>query len=258
MAIGNKKTTNHLEGFKAEINKVSKSNATDFFNWFDESGGNVETNFVKGQCEFTLYILTPTLGLTQNLKDKTILEIGYGGGRLLAEASRSFKHAIGVDIHENDSFVKEEFKKRNITNFALLKNDGKTLPVKDSSINLIYSFIVLQHIEKISTFDSYMQETYRALEEGGIAILFFAKLYRLSLNNTSKTLYTLDKLLEKIHHKGYREIITNVNCVNLKVSLPYAEKRARKVGFTIIKKGVSKKLPDLTKYGGQHYLILKK
>jgi ubiquinone/menaquinone biosynthesis C-methylase UbiE len=145
-----------------------------------------------------------------------------------------------------------------ISNFELLQNDGKNIPVADASIDLVYSFIVLQHVEKIKIFNSYIEETYRILNDGGIAILFFGRLYEFSSNTQSKILYFIDTLLEMLHPKGYKEILTNVNCTNLKVSMSYAKKATKIAGFTILSQGVSKKLPGFQNYGGQHYLILKK
>lgn len=258
MAVGNKKMTNHVIGFKEEIEKASKGNANDFFNWFDESGGDIDTNFIKGQCEFTLYILMPILKLLKNPKNKTALEIGYGGGRLLAAASYFFGKVIGIDIHNNMSTVKDELRQRNITNYELLQNDGKTIPTEDSSIDLVYSFIVLQHVEKINIFESYLEESYRVLKKGGLAVLFFGRLYQKSSNTESKILYKVDRFLEKIHTKGFSEVLAKINCTNLKISLNFAKKKAKETGFSILGEGVSKKLPNLTRYGGQHFLVLRK
>lgn len=258
MATGSKKTTDHISGFKEEINKASKGNSNAFFNWFDESGGDINTNFIKGQCEFILYILMPTLKLLKDPKNKTALEIGYGGGRLLAAATHFFKEVIGIDIHNNASRVEAELKRRNINNYKLLQNDGKSIPIEESSIDLVYSFIVLHHVEKIDIFNSYIEETYRVLKKGGLAVLFFGRLYQISSNTESKMLYRIDRFLEKIHSKGYAEILAKVNCTNLEVSLNFAKKKSKEVGFSILGEGVSKKLPNLTRYGGQNFLILRK
>lgn len=258
MAIGAQKTTNHISGFKEEIRRVSKSGRDIFLNWFDESGGDRDTNYVKGHCEFVLYILMPTLYIVKDLKSKTALEIGYGGGRLLSAACYYFKEVIGVDIHENASVVKAELNRRDINNFKLLQNDGKSIPVKGASIDFVYSFIVLQHVEEIGIFNNYIKETYTVLRRGGVAVLFFGRLYQKSSNTGSKILFWTDKFLEKIHRKGYTQVLAEVNCTNLKVSLDYAKKKSRQEGFTILKEGVTRKLPDMIKYGGQYFLILKK
>jgi len=258
MGVGNKKITGHIDGFKEEIDMVSKKDLDLFFNWFNESGGDTDTNFIKGECEFTLYVLMPAMKLLKDLKNKVALEIGYGGGRLLAAASHSFKEVIGVDIHSKVNIVDTELRKRGIDNFKLLQNDGKSISINDSSIDLVYSFIVLQHVEKVEIFNNYLKETYRVLKPGGVAVLFFGRLFQISSDTESKTLYRLDRFLERFHSKGYQEIVAQVNCTNLKISLDYAKKKSKQEGFTILGQGVSKKLPNFTKYGGQLFLILKK
>lgn len=258
MRASRKKTNNHLGEFKNEINEASKKDSNTFFNWFNESGGDIDTNFIKGQCEFTLYILMPLMKLMQDLKSKTALEIGYGGGRLLAAASSSFKKVIGIDIHNNSQIVEAELKKRNIHNFKLLQNDGKNIPVKDSFVDLVYSFIVLQHVGKIDIFNNYLKETYRVLKRGGHAILFFGRLYSYSSNTELKLLFAIDRFLERIHPKGFKEISAKINCSNLLISINYSKNKSREYGFSIVEEGVSRKLPNIFKYGGQYFLILKK
>jgi ubiquinone/menaquinone biosynthesis C-methylase UbiE len=252
------KEDNNLDGFRKEINIASKKDPSTFFNWFNESGGNIETNFIKGQCEFTFYILIPLMKLMEDLKSKTALEIGYGGGRLLAAASYHFKKVIGVDIHNKFKIIEAELKKRNIHNFKLLQNNGRDIPVEDSSVDLVFSFIVLQHVGKIEIFNNYLKETYRTLRKGGYAILFFGRLYSCSSNTGSKLLMAVDRFLERIHYKGFKEIPAKINYSNLLISMNYSKTKSREYGLSIIGEGVSRKLPDISRYGGQHFLILKK
>jgi len=250
--------TDHISGFKNEIQKAAQRDASSFFNWFDESGGDVDTNFIRGQCDFSFYVLMPLIEKLKDTRNKTALEIGYGGGRLLAAAAHSFKKVIGIDIHKNAQIVEEELKKRNIHNFELLLSSGKDIPVKDSSIDLVYSFIVLQHVEKIDIFNHYLSEAYRILKEGSYAVLFFGRLYVFSEFTSSKLLYNIDRVLEGIYLKGYKEVPAQINVINLKISMNYARRKAEKKGFSVVAAGVSRKLPNVNIFGGQNYLILKK
>ncbi|PJA45306.1 hypothetical protein CO174_03935 [Candidatus Uhrbacteria bacterium CG_4_9_14_3_um_filter_50_9] len=258
MGIGDQKIHNHKEGFEKEIANIATQDPATFFNWFNESGGDLDANFLKGQCEFSLSILLPIFKVLKHPKTKTALEIGYGGGRLLAAASDIFKEVIGIDVHANGSIVKAELEKRNKLNVSLIQNDGKHIPVGDASVDLVYSFIVLQHVEKIEIFDSYITEAYRVLREGGYAVICFARLSRYSVNKKSRLLYLLDRYLEKLHRKPYKEILARVNCVNLTISMKYAKEQVTQAGFTILSEEVSRKLPGLQKYGGQYCLVLQK
>jgi SAM-dependent methyltransferase len=258
MGIGSHKIKGHRNGFQEEIRKAAKESPDVFFNWFDESGGDVDTNFIKGQCEFSLYILMPVLYHLKELSQKTALEIGYGGGRLLAAAARSFGTVIGIDIHDQAEIVKAELCRRGIDNVTLLKSNGESIPVDDASIDFVYSFIVLQHVEKISIFNNYIAETARVLRSGGVAVLFFCRPYTFSADTSSRSLFALDTLLERLDPRGYREIMAKVNCNNLKVSLQYGARQAQKQGLAILGSGISRRLPDYSRYGRQHFLALKK
>jgi ubiquinone/menaquinone biosynthesis C-methylase UbiE len=258
MGIGAKRTHDHIPGFQAEIAKAAKKDPATFFNWFNESGGDVDATFLKGECEFSFYILMPLARELKDAKTKTALEIGYGGGRLVAAASKTFGKAIGVDIHTQSKLVEKELQKRGVANVTLLATEGKSIPLPDGSVDVVYSLIVLQHVEKIGIFKRYVAETHRTLKKGGFAVLFFGRPFHLSSGTRCRSLYALDRLLEGFLFRGFIEKKVKVNCTNLEITLSYAKRLCEKEGFSILGQGVSRKLPDATKYGGQHYLVLRK
>lgn len=258
MATGKEKTINHIQGFKDEINTVSQKTASDFFNWFDESGGDAEENFLKGKREFWTQIMLPLHKYVLVPKEKVALEIGCGGGRLLAAAAAVFNKVIGIDIHNNLSLVSSELHTRSIENFELIQNDGKTIPLPDDTVDIVYSYIVLQHVEKIDIFNHYLEETHRVLKEKGFAILYYARVPRFSVNREYKILYLLDRFIGLFVGNRYYERTERVNVVNLLIGDKYATSQALKIGFKVKATGVSKKLDNANKFGGQHYLILQK
>ncbi len=258
MGIGAKKVSDHKNAFKQEISQMAPGERETFFNWFNESGGDIDTNFLKGYCDFSLHILLPCLHILKEPEKKVALEIGYGGGRLLLPASRIFQHVFGIDVHEQGELVREELKKRGCQNHTLLTSQGESIPVDPNTIDFVYSFIVLQHVERLHIFEAYLKETFRVLKNGGTALLYFGRLHTFSLNREQKILFYLDGLLDRLYPKNYLEITERVNAVNLKISLPLAISIAQKTGFTVLQTGVSKKFPNMRCYGGQRYLLLKK
>jgi SAM-dependent methyltransferase len=189
------------------------------------------------------------------------LEIGHGGGRLLAAASRCFQFVIGVDIHDENDKVHFALRDRGIRNAQLMKTEGARLPVGPEHVDCVYSFIVLQHVETYAVFKRYVEETYRVLKPGGLAVLYFARRYRWSFDRSSRFLYGLDRLLEPLFlWKGYEELPAPVNSTNLRVSLRQATSLARAIGFEVVRTLVSRRrVPDgAALYGGQHGLVLKK
>jgi ubiquinone/menaquinone biosynthesis C-methylase UbiE len=191
----------------------------------------------------------------------TALEIGHGGGRLMAAAARSFERVIGVDVHDHNPLVATELQRRGIQNFELFCGSGAELPVATASVDFVYSFIVLQHVEKFRVFESYVREAGRVLRPGGIAVLYFGRKSTLSQSRASRLRYRLDRVLERVRMpKGFEEAQAQVNVTNLRVSLPRAKRVARSAGFEVVADLVSgRRAPDGSRlYGGQNGLVLRK
>ena len=261
MAIG-KTIPNHghVLGFREEILKAANASEDSFFTWFD-AAKNKDAAFIRGSWDFSIHIAAPSAKYISEPEEKVALEIGYGGGRLIAAASRYFKTVIGVDIHDQQQKVSDELRKRNITNICLLKTAGTSLPVESSSVDFIYSFIVLQHVEKYQYFKRYMDETSRVLRTNGIAVLYFGRRCFFSENRSSRLLLWIDRILEPIALLyGYEEIAAKVNEINLRISLSHAKSIAERVGLDILSSLVSrKKVPDgIRLFGAQNGLVLKK
>jgi len=261
MAAGKKiENRGHIIGFQEEIESAGKDSPEKFFTWFNESGDINET-FVRGAWDFSLHFAYPLAKYLNHPQSKDALEIGYGGGRILASASRHFRKVIGIDIHANTGLVTDELNKRGVINFELKQTDGMTIPIPDNSIDAAYSFIVLQHVEKIDIFIRYIQEAHRVLKPGGIAVLYFGRFHRFSLNRKSKLLYLFDRIAENLFMpKGYLEIPARVNETNLRVSILFARKIAKQTGFQVREILAShRKVPDgFMLFGGQHGMILMK
>ena len=250
----------HLKGFREEIGKASQVSKDTFFTWFDRAR-DTDMAFIRGQWDFTAHIALPLAKYISKPEEKVIVEIGHGGGRLLKGACCSFKQCIGVDIHDQNGVVETELINRGVNNFKLYQTDGKSIPVESALVDVVYSFIVLQHVEKIGIFKAYLEETYRVLKPGGVAILYFGRKHILSINRRSWLLYRLDCLLEwLILHRGYKELSARVNSTNLVIRLGFAKHLARKAGFDVLGSIPShKRVPDgVTLFGGQNGIILRK
>ncbi len=117
--------------------------------------------------EFLHHIRTLELALavsempsTSNKSNKiTILEIGSGTGQQAKILTESGFNVIAVDIPSS------AYKNQRV--FPVIEYDGKNLPCQDSSIDIVFSSNVLEHIEDI---DDFLKETYRVLTPKGIAI----------------------------------------------------------------------------------------
>ncbi len=144
---------------------------TKFLSWFDRTESLQETQ-QRSQSDWAHKITA--FPQYPRLSKVTCLEIGFGGGRLLVEASKDFKHAIGIDIHAAFDKTRAYIALHHRDNITLLHKDQMaTLP--DSSIDFIFSFIVFQHFDSYAEVDFYLKQIKRLLKPHGHAHLFFAK-----------------------------------------------------------------------------------
>lgn len=250
----------HIQGFQKEIDLAAKKSSEAFFTYFD-SAADTNSAFIRGVWDFALHVALPIAPYIRSPELLTCLEIGHGGGRLVAAACTSFAEVIGIDVHNQNNLVKEELSSRGIKNFRLYKTDSQAIPLPNSSIDVAFSFIVLQHIEKVDTFEAYVDETFRVMKNDRIAILYFSRGAKWSEGNNNKTLYMLDNISENFRYpKGYEEFPAKINDANLILTRRYANRICKSSGFNFLQFGVSHKhVPNgFGIYGGQHAIVMRK
>jgi ubiquinone/menaquinone biosynthesis C-methylase UbiE len=239
----------HKERYAASIREASMAGDTVFQEWF---APGMDDSISKGYWDFASLILTPKVCVALTTpQNKTALEIGYGGGRLMNAACGMFENVIGIDIHDEADIVTEFLNHNDKQNFELLTTSGRTIDVSSESLDFVYSLIVLQHLQSFDTFVDYLEEIYRCLKPGGLAQLYFGTFRRLSFK-------------EKLRYwpQGFKEIKNaKVNYTSLLVSVSRVRREAEKLGFKVIDTGYSYKPAKNNKSsvkGGQDYVTLVK
>lgn len=103
----------------------------------------------------------------QPFVDKKVLEIGCGIGRVSQFIADEFKEVIGLDI--SDKMIEMGNKRLSkVKNIKLIATDGRTYPVEDGSVDLVFSFIVFQHMADRETIRKNFEEASRVLKHNGI------------------------------------------------------------------------------------------
>lgn len=246
--------------FKNQIDQAAKRSRDAFFTWFNEASG-AEDAFIQGSWDFSLHIALPLAPYIDRTEELTCLEIGHGGGRLLSAAARHFAKVVGIDIHNNNDLVAKELHQRGARNVELHSSDGETIPLPNSSVDIVYSFIVLQHVGRIEVFKAYLRETYRVLKPGAVALLYFGRKAQWSINKKAPFLFWIECLAENIWlSKGFLEISAEVNHTNLMITRRFAKDLAQTLGFRFLSYAVSYKgVPGgFGRYGGQHGILVRK
>lgn len=110
---------------------------------------------VSGQIRLLEHFLNPV---------SVFMEIGPGDCRLSLEIAKFIKKVYAVD-------VSEEITKNLIPteNFELIISDGCSIPVPENSINIAYSYQLIEHLHPDDAHEQ-IRNVYRALTQGGIYI----------------------------------------------------------------------------------------
>jgi len=122
-----------------------------------------------------------------DLKDKSVLEIGHGGGWYLAEAlDAGAKTVSGIEISEEiNKRAKTALEKLDYGNFHLFLGNGKDLSVvRGSTFDLIFTITVLQHMPTRIT-KKYLRDIRGLLAPGGICMIQTLNSYGSSMKRLS-------------------------------------------------------------------------
>lgn len=135
--------------------------------WYVANKYKVENRafFDQGAAETDWYLDHFDVRLTATA---VVLEIGSGVGRMTGRLAQLASHVIAAD-------VSHEMLKRCRTNCATLRNveylllpgDGTLPGVKSESLDLVFSYITLQHVPTKTAQLRYLREACRVLTPGG-------------------------------------------------------------------------------------------
>jgi ubiquinone/menaquinone biosynthesis C-methylase UbiE len=127
--------------------------------------------------------------------DKTVIEIGPGGGRW-TRYLKSAKTVYAVDYHQE--LLDELTKNVKDPNVIKIKNDGHNFPgIADSSIDFVFSFDVFVHLD-VDIIDQYLVEMYRVMKPESMAVLHYS---------------------DKTKNEGFRDKTFSSNCPEIMRSL---------------------------------------
>jgi len=97
----------------------------------------------------------------------TIVDLGCGIGRMTEFMVDDFDKVVGIDVsHEMIMMARERLK--GVNNVLLIETDGEILPLENRSIDIVFSYLVFQHIKERKIVKSNFKEVYRVLKPGGL------------------------------------------------------------------------------------------
>ena len=144
-----------------------------------------------------------------NRNDLTVLDLGSGTGFFTDLLAGSYNQVIGLDIsNEMLNFAKENRNK----NILWLEADAHNIPLKDNSIDFIYSNLVIQWFDPL---DEAITEMLRVLKPGGL--LIFTTLVEGTLHELKSSWKQVDDDQHVIDFKTVTELNTLFNNENGKL-----------------------------------------
>jgi SAM-dependent methyltransferase len=133
-------------------------------------GGVDREAFFASGIETIDRVLATAQGLGLPVRRDAALDFGCGLGRLTRALAREFGRAHGVDVSRSLIAQAEELN-RDVPNcdFQLLDRDDLGT-IESGSIDLVCSFLVLQHQARRDAIRRYIGEFIRVLRDGGAAV----------------------------------------------------------------------------------------
>lgn len=202
-----RKTLNFLipaEGIKDSKNKWNKlaSENARYFVLTDLGEKITEEEFrAAGRKDYEELVANDALihEWLADFTNKTVLEIGCGIGRITEFLAQNFAEVFAVDISE-EMIKKGRERFKNADNINFIANNGKNYPIKNESIDFVFSYIVFQHMPNKKVVEENFKEIKRVLKENGIAKIQVRGLPTSKLNwfyGPSFTRKELEKMVNK-------------------------------------------------------------
>lgn len=95
------------------------------------------------------------------------VEIGCGSGRMTEFIAPSFEEVWGIDISgEMIRLAKERLK--DFKNIRFIETDGATIPIQSNKADVVFSYLVFQHMKDKAIVEKNFSEAYRVLKPEGL------------------------------------------------------------------------------------------
>lgn len=245
------------DGYRAYYKEVRECGRDAFFSHF-EGGSAADEYFSRSRRTWELNFAPYLIEVPHDRRD-VALEIGSGGGGLLAAASRYFADVVGVDVHREKDFVLEELRRRGVDSVEILDvEDDLEIKLIERSVDFVFSWTALMHLENEAALVRYLAEAHRVLRPRGVAVLYVARVRR------SQELQSLNEWLADLADEAAERLMTQVtstatvNQCRLRCSLWYFEELAREAGFNVGMRmaSVRERVGLLPAIGGQQTAVL--
>ncbi len=134
---------------------------------------NEQSFFESGEADYEKLVAPALFQLSFSPEESSMAELGCGAGRMTRAFARRFRSVTALDISEE---MQSQAKKylADSSNIRWVLTDGTSLaPVESSSLDFVFSYLVLQHYPSGDLVASSIQEMLRILRPGGVFLFQF-------------------------------------------------------------------------------------
>ncbi|MAT38948.1 MAG: hypothetical protein CL946_05020 [Ectothiorhodospiraceae bacterium] len=186
-------------------------------------------------------------------KDHRLLEVGCSYGQMTGLLSKEFSHVTALDMSKPAlDVVERKFKEYGISNVDFVEDDAEVLAsVEDGSYDRVYSFSAIRYCSDVQ---AAVHQAYRALKNGGIAVIDFPNrlspwhiIFKKSLGiktHVNDHLFTRAEVREMFEKAGFKSIELK-NILFLPRSVPN-----KAFPFFKIANGILERIPLLNRLSG--------
>lgn len=151
---------------KLKWNKLAREDAN-YYIFTNEAAFSEAAYRKSGEDDVQEHLLGDDLMKNAMCDRPVLLEIGCGNGRLSEFIAPHVATLYGVDISE-EMIARAQSRLGRLRNCVFLATDGMSFPLEDESVDVVFSFIVFQHMPSVGIIRKNIEDVARVLKPGGI------------------------------------------------------------------------------------------
>jgi len=145
-----------------------------------EAIGIPEGGYINNYLDYVTYHAVFDACKTINIVPATVLDVGYGIGRLTAHYAKNAKFVVGLDISKEMIKLAKERTQLLEDKLEYVVASSSAMPFEEDIFDVVNCVAVLQHIKDSTLFNRSIQEITRVLKNNAYAILVETSLLRIN------------------------------------------------------------------------------
>jgi SAM-dependent methyltransferase len=152
---------------------------------------DAESFFQSGENDYCSLVAPVLRQMGFDPAGKIILELGCGAGRMTRSFATRFKTVVAVDI-SSEMLRRGQQMLPDASNIAWQLGNGSDFAnVPTGSTDLVFSYLVLQHLPTEQSVSTYVSEMIRVLRPGGVFLFQFNSLAKSTMNRRGRAAWAV-------------------------------------------------------------------